>query len=79
MRAYLRNSDCSLPPQTCLLKEMGMGWYNKFHSGTSASWAEYIMYIASVLPASVCATKPSCEWIGNGSNMNIAMLYTVFL
>lgn len=58
---------------------MGMGQDNKFHSGTSAFWAEYIMHIASVLPASVCATKPSCEWVGNGSNMNIEMLYTAFL
>lgn len=58
---------------------MGMGQDNKFHSGASASWAEYIMHIASVLPASVCATKPRCEPTGNGSNMNTVMLYTVFL
>lgn len=67
------------PPQTHLLKEIGKGQDNKFHSRTSVSWADCVMQITTVLPAPVYATKPGWEWTGTGSDVNISELYTVFL
>lgn len=55
----IRNSDCDFPPQTCLLRETGMGQDNKFHSGTSASWDECILQGSRVLPAAGCAAEPA--------------------